>query len=71
MPRLSFDVSPEFDKVLRDLAEKTDATSTADVIRRAVASYKFLKERREDTDQDIRITLTDRKSGTVRDVILP
>lgn len=49
MPRYTIDFDKEFDKTLSDLVASTDATTKADVIRRAVASYSFLKNSRRKT----------------------
>lgn len=43
MPRYTIDFDDKFGKSLSDLLESTDATTKADVIRRAVASYSYLK----------------------------
>ena len=68
MPRFSIDVDDAFDATLNGLVKNTDATTKADVIRRAVASYKYLKDELS-KDPTARVSLTD-KSGT-KDVILP
>jgi hypothetical protein len=44
MPRFSIDVDDAFDATLNSLVQGTDATTKADVIRRAVATYKYLKD---------------------------
>ena len=56
MPRYTIDFDEEFDKTLTELVKKTDATTKADVIRRAVASYSYLKkQQRERKDAKLRI----------------
>jgi hypothetical protein len=40
-PAPTIDFDKNFDKTLTDLVDSTDATTKADVIRRAAASYKF------------------------------
>ena len=70
MPRFSIDVDSAFDKTLNDLVASTDATTKADVIRRAVASYKYLKDELKE-DQSSKISLTDSKGNVKKDVILP
>ena len=44
MTELSFNVDNKFDKTLSDLVESNDAASNkADVIQRAVATYKYFR----------------------------
>jgi len=69
MPRYTIDFDKDFDKTLSDLLETTDATTKADVIRRAVASYSYLKkEQRADKDAKIVIT-SDNK--VKKEIVLP
>ena len=66
MPRYTIDFDDTFDKTLNDLMKDTDARTKAEVIRRAVASYKYLKSQ----DNDAKVSVT--KDGKiVKDVILP
>ncbi len=44
MPRYTIDFDDDFDKTLSDLVKISDATTKADVIRRAVATYSYLKK---------------------------
>jgi len=44
MPRYTIDFDDDFDKTLTDLVKNSDATTKADVIRRAVATYSYLKK---------------------------
>jgi len=69
MPRYTIDFDKEFDKTLSDLVETTDATTKADVIRRAVASYSYLKKAQK-TNKRVRIILTDDDKVT-KEVVLP
>lgn len=67
MPRYTIDFDDNFDKTLTDLTNSTDAKTKAEVIRRAVASYKYLKTQ-EAADSKVSVT----KDGKiVKDVILP
>src|SRR5713226_7344615 len=45
MPRYTIDFDDEFDKTLTELVKTSDATTKADVIRRAVATYTRAKGR--------------------------
>lgn len=67
MPRYTIDFDNTFDDTLKDLMKSTDAKTKADVIRRAVASYKYLKSQ-ETSDKKVSIK---GKDGKVKDVILP
>jgi len=69
MPRYTIDFDNEFDKTLTDLVGSTDATTKADVIRRAVASYSYLKKQQKD-NKDAKIVITD--GDTLRkEIVLP
>jgi Arc/MetJ-type ribon-helix-helix transcriptional regulator len=69
MPRYTIDFDKEFDKTLSDLVETTDATTKADVIRRAVASYSYLKKEQQ-ANKDAKIVVTD--DGNLRkEIVLP
>ena len=57
-----------FDKTLTDLKDGTDATTKADVIRRAVATYKVLKG---ETAKDGEIAVTDKNGNIKKSFILP
>lgn len=67
MPRYTIDVDDNFDQTLNDLVKSTQATTKADVIRRAVASYKYLQS---ETPGDHKVSIT--KGGKIlKDVVLP
>lgn len=69
MPRYTIDFDKDFDKTLTDLVETTDATTKADVIRRAVASYSYLKKQQQaNKDAKIVITLDDQVK---KEIVLP
>ena len=68
MPRYTIDLDKDFDKTLSDLVEMTDATTKADVIRRAVASYSYLKKEQK-AHKDARIVITE--DGRTKEVVLP
>ena len=68
MPRYTIDFDKDFDKTLFELVEMTDATTKADVIRRAVASYSYLKKEQKD-HKDARIVITE--DGETKEAGLP
>lgn len=69
MPRYTIDFDKEFDKTLSDLVETTDATTKADVIRRAVASYSYLKKAQQ-ANKDAKIVVTD-DDKLRKEIVLP
>jgi hypothetical protein len=67
MARFTIDTDQQFDQNLNDLVKMTGGTK-ADVLRKALATYKYLKS--EDQDPQSKVSIT--KEGTVvKDVILP
>ena len=69
MPRYTIDFDDDFDKTLTDLISTTDATTKADVIRRAVASYSYLKkQQRANKDAKVVITSDDK---VIKEIVLP
>jgi ABC-type molybdate transport system substrate-binding protein len=58
MPRYTIDFDDSFDKTLTDLVQTTEATTKADVIRRAVASYSYLK-RLQQQNKNAKVVVTD------------
>jgi len=69
MPRYTIDFDKDFDKTLSELVETTDATTKADVIRRAVASYSYLKKEQR-SNQNAKIVVTD-NDKLKKEVVLP
>lgn len=69
MPRYTIDFDKEFDKTLSELIETTDATTKADVIRRAVASYSYLKKQQR-ANKDAKIVITD-DDKLKKEIVLP
>jgi hypothetical protein len=69
MPRYTIDFDKDFDKTLTDLVDTTDATTKADVIRRAVASYSYLKKQQQ-THKDAKIVITD-DGKLKKEIVLP
>jgi hypothetical protein len=69
MPRYTIDFDKEFDKTLNELVDTTDATTKADVIRRAVASYSYLKKAQRE-NKDAKLVVTD--NGKLnKEIVLP
>lgn len=69
MPRYTIDFDDKFDQTLSDLLKSTGATTKADVIRRAVASYSYLKkEQQAAPDAKIAITENDKIK---KEIVLP
>ena len=68
MAKYTIDFDDAFNETLEGLKETTDATTKADVIRRAVASYKVLKSESSVKDNKISVT-SDGK--ILKDIVLP
>jgi hypothetical protein len=69
MPRYTIDFDADFDKTLTDLVKNTDATTKADVIRRAVASYSYLKKQQSE-NKNAKIVITD-DNQVRKEIVLP
>ena len=67
MARFTLDTDKQFDKTLAELVDMTGGTK-ADVLRRAVATYKYLKTEDQDSTKKVSIT---QNGNIVSDVILP
>lgn len=68
MPRFTIDIDDKFDDTLTKLA---NGGSKADVIRRAVASYQYLKSEVPDGQADKRVSITDKDGKVQTNVVLP
>jgi predicted transcriptional regulator len=69
MPKLTIQFDNKVSKMLQDLAERK-GTTKVDIIRRALATYKYLDD--EMLDDDKRVSVTSAKNDTIiKDVILP
>lgn len=68
MPRLTLDIDDKFNKNLTEMAK---GTTKAEVIRRALASYQYLKAQVPDQSSGKRVSITDALGNIERDVILP
>ena len=69
MPRYTIDFDDKFDKTLSDLLKSTDATTKADVIRRAVASYSYLKKAQQE-NKNAKVAATD-DAKLRKEIVLP
>lgn len=67
MANLTLKTDPQFDETLAELVKTTGGTE-ADVLQRAVATYRFLKEQDKDPSQRISIT---QNGAILKDVTLP
>ena len=68
MARFTIDTDPQFDQNLNDLVNMTGGTK-ADVLRRALATYKYLKT--EGQNPEHKVSITNKDHVVVKDVILP
>ena len=69
MPRYTIDFDDAFDKTLVELVKSSDATTKADVIRRAVATYSYLKKDLcSNKNAKVAITQDDR---VTKEIVLP
>lgn len=69
MPRYTIDFDDDFDKTLTELVKNSDATTKADVIRRAVATYSYLKNaQKENKNAKVAITENDKVK---KEIVLP
>jgi hypothetical protein len=68
--RYTIDFDPTFDKTLTDLVKSTDASTKAEVIRRAVASYSYLKKQQAQ-DSDVKVAIVDKNNNITKEIVLP
>lgn len=68
MPKLTVEFNDKMNEILEQLAEEK-GTTKVDVLRRAVALYKYL-ESEQNEDEDKRVSIT--KDGkALKDIVLP
>lgn len=67
MPRLSVQFSASLNKMLKELAKEKGTTKT-EILRRALATYKYLDD--ETKDGDSRIAIRSTKDNSIKDVVL-
>lgn len=70
MPKMTIKFGNDADKMLKELAEEK-GTTKADIIRRALMTYKYLNNEIADGEHNVSITSTTPERKTVKDVILP
>ena len=68
MPRLTLDIDDKFNKSLTELA---NGSTKAEVIRRALATYQYLKSQVPDQSSGKRVSITDAAGNIEKDVIPP
>jgi len=68
MARFTIDTDEQFDQNLNDLVKMTGGTK-ADVLRKALATYKYLKT--EDQQPENKVSITNKDNAIVKDVVLP
>lgn len=69
MPRYTIDMSEEFERVLKEMAEKK-GVPRSEIIRNAIASYRYLTENAS-TDKDRKVSITNGEDRVIKDVVLP
>jgi hypothetical protein len=68
--RYTIDFDPSFDKTLSDLVKNTGASTKAEVIRRAVASYSYLKKQQAES-ADAKVAIVDKNNNITKEIVLP
>jgi len=68
MPKLTVRFGDQMNKMLKELAAEKGTTQT-EIIRRALATYKYLND--ETKDGDKRVSVTSKSDKTIREIILP
>jgi predicted transcriptional regulator len=67
MPKLTVEFNDKMNQILEQLAEEK-GTTKVDVLRRAVALYRYLDDEQKGEDKQVSIT----KNGkAVKDIVLP
>ncbi len=69
MPKLTIKFDDSINKILVDLAQRKNTTKV-DIIRRALAAYKYLDDETHEGDKRISVTSA-KEDKIIRDVILP
>jgi predicted transcriptional regulator len=67
MPKLTVEFSDKMNEILEQLAQEKD-TSKVEVLRRAVALYKYLDSEQQDESNRVSIT---RDGKAVKDIVMP
>lgn len=66
MPRLTIEFNDQVNEILEDLADK-DQTTKVDVIRRALALYKYVHK--EAIEQKRKLSITDDEDKIIKDIV--
>lgn len=69
MPKMTLKFDDRINTILTVLAERK-ATTKVDIIRRALAAYKYLDDELQDSDRRVSITSV-KEDIIIKDVILP
>ncbi len=69
MPKLTIKFDDKINKILVDLAQRKDTTKV-DIIRRALATYKYLDDETHEGDKRVSVTSA-KEDKIIKDVILP
>jgi predicted transcriptional regulator len=67
MPRITLEFSKQVDDILKDLAEKGDA-SKVDIIRRALALYNYVNK--EVKEKDLKLAVTNDEDKVLKEIVL-
>ena len=67
MPKLTIEFSPKMNEILEQLANEKETTKV-DVLRRAVALYKYLDSEQQDESKRVSIT---QDGKAVKNIVLP
>ena len=70
MPRYTVDLSEEFDRNIERLAKENNLTKS-EVIRRALATYNYLKSQTGPGHDDLKVSLSSADGTVKKEVILP
>jgi hypothetical protein len=70
VPRYTIDFDDEFDKTLLDAMAASGAKTKAEVIRRAVASYGYLKKQQQ-KQGDSKLRIVDKDDKPLQEIVLP
>ncbi|HKF50066.1 MAG TPA: hypothetical protein VKB38_22065 [Terracidiphilus sp.] len=68
MARFTIDTDRQFDQNMTGLIKMTGGTK-ADVLRKAIATYKYLKTELQNPEN--KVSITNNRNVVVKDVILP
>ncbi len=70
MARYTIDFGDKLDQMLAELADEK-GTTKAEVIRRAIATYRYLTKEVAGSNNTVKVSLSTNTDEVVKDVILP